>query len=350
MNSIFIKQAEILAIPAVEISDSDRLAPNPFVSVIVVTYNHEAYIAQNIEGILAQRSEFPFELIIGEDKSTDGTLEICLSYQKKYPDIIRLITWQENLGIGPNYLRCLGRARGEYIAFCEGDDYWIDPDKLTKQVALMEKYPDTSLCGARTRVLMEIPGREPVTELIGPEQGGTTYSLKDVLSGYLFHTSSFLLRKSTLQLTQHARSMVYPDGYLQCLSALKGSLRSIPDVVSVYRHHPKGVCIGGSINQHLDRCEAICRDLLDFVDGYNAYLVKCAWDVVQYRRCHHFVNQGRITEARTMARGLLGRLVRHDPKRALMLFFHVFLPKPYAIVKRWAVDAGHTKRIRRVIF
>src|SRR5208337_5507031 len=204
MKGSFITPDEMLAIPAQEISDPSQIAPEPLVSVIVVTYNHEAYIAQNIEGILAQQCHFPFELIIGEDKSTDRTLEICLSYQQKHPEVLRVVTWQENLGIGANYLRCLGRTRGKYLAFCEGDDYWIDPAKLTKQVALMEKWPETTLCGARTRVLMEIPGKKPIETLIG-QDSDIDYSLKDVLSGYLFHTSTFLLRKSTLLLPQQAR-------------------------------------------------------------------------------------------------------------------------------------------------
>ena len=108
MKGPWLTPEEMLAIPACEISDLSRMAPEPLVSVVVVTYNHEAYIAQNIEGILAQQCDFPFELIIGEDHSTDRTLEICLSYQQKHPEVIRVVTWQENLGIGPNYLRCLG--------------------------------------------------------------------------------------------------------------------------------------------------------------------------------------------------------------------------------------------------
>jgi glycosyltransferase involved in cell wall biosynthesis len=338
----------MLAVPAQEISDLRRMAQHPLVSVIVVTYNHEAYIAQNIEGILAQQCDFPFELIIGEDHSTDHTLEICLSYQQKHPEVIRVVTWQENLGIGPNYLRCLGRARGKYLAFCEGDDYWIDPAKLSKQVALMQKWPDTTLCGARTRVLMEIPGKKPVETLIGQDNRDIAYSLKDVLSGYLFHTSSFLLRKSKLLLPQQAWSMVYPDGCLQCLSSLQGSLRCLPDVVSVYRHHPRGVCIGGSIDLHLDRCEDICHMMLDIIeDERDERLVRNTLDVMQSRRCHHLINEGRISEARLMARKLLLRLAGHDLRRALQLLLHIGLPKPYALLRRLGQNARIAKYSRR---
>jgi len=350
MKGSFITQDEMLAIPAQEISDQSQIAPEPLVSVIVVTYNHEAYIAQNIKGILAQQCDFPFELIIGEDQSTDRTLEICLSYQQRHPEVIRVVTWQENLGIGANYLRCLGRTRGKYLAFCEGDDYWIDPAKLTKQVALMEKWPETTLCGARTRVLMEVPGKKPVETLIGQDNSDIDYSLKDVLSCYLFHTSTFLLRKSTLLLPPHARSMVYPDGFLQCLSALQGSLRCLPDVVSVYRHHPRGVCIGGSIDLHLDRCEDICHMMLDIIeDEGDERLVRRTLDVVHSRRCHHLINDGRTSEARSLARGLLPRLARHNFPRAVQLLLHVCLPKPYAYLRRVGKGVRITRYARRFL-
>ena len=145
-----ITREEMLAIPAVEISDLDKIAPEPLVSVILITYNHEAYIEQTLEGILAQQCDFPFELIITEDKSQDHTLEICLGYQKKYPQLIRVVTWRENVGLNSNFLRVWGRARGKYAALCEGDDYWIDAAKLAKQVAIMEESPETTLSGATT--------------------------------------------------------------------------------------------------------------------------------------------------------------------------------------------------------
>jgi glycosyltransferase involved in cell wall biosynthesis len=350
MKDMFITPEEMLAIPAVEISDLSRMAPAPLVSVVVVTYNHEAYIAQNIEGILAQQCNFPIELIIGEDHSSDRTLEICLSYQQKHPDVIRVVTWHENVGISANYLRVLGRAQSKFIAFCEGDDYWIDPAKLTKQVALMEQWPDTTLCGARTRVLREIPGKEPVETLIGPDRAGVTFSLKDLVGRYPFHTSTFLLRKSSLLLTQHFRSIIYPDGYLLCLSALQGSMRCIPDVVSVYRHHSHGLCIGGSLDDHFDRCEFLGNTMLDIVSGDDVLLVKRSLDIMNSRRCHHLINDGRIDEARRMAPVLCRRFVRHDFGRALLLFLHVYLPKPYASIRILCEDVGIAKYVKRFIF
>lgn len=117
----------------------------PLVSVHMVTYNHEPYIAQALEGVLQQKTSFPFELVIGEDCSTDGTREIVFDYQKKYPDIIRVITSDKNVGACKNSLRTEKACRGKYIAYCEGDDYWHHPQKLQKQVDYLENHPECGL-------------------------------------------------------------------------------------------------------------------------------------------------------------------------------------------------------------
>lgn len=136
-----------LSIPCIETSDVVQLCKHPVVSVHMLTYNHEPYIRQAIEGVMAQKTDFEFELVIGEDCSKDKTREICFEYQKKYPDKIRVLWWHENVSkYGGNLRRITAHCRGEFIAFCEGDDYWIDPLKLQKQVDAMRKYPNVGLC------------------------------------------------------------------------------------------------------------------------------------------------------------------------------------------------------------
>ena len=110
----------------------------PLVSVKMITYNHRQYIAKAIEGVLQQKTNFYFELVIGEDCSTDGTREIVLEYQEKYPDSIRVITSDRNIGVKMNSTRARKACRGKYIAWCEGDDYWHHHDKLQLQVGLLE--------------------------------------------------------------------------------------------------------------------------------------------------------------------------------------------------------------------
>ncbi len=350
MKGGFITRDEMLTIPAVEISDLSQISTAPLVSVAVLTYNHEAYIEQAIEGILAQQCDFPIELIIGEDNSKDRTLDICLDYQKTYPHLIRVVTWHENVGATANFLRIWGRTRGKYVAGCEGDDYWIDPAKLTKQVALMEQFPETSLCGAGTRVLNEIPGKIPTNAVIGPKRSSIKYSLRDVMTTYLFHTSTFMLRKSKLRFSANIRSLVYLDFYLTLLSAFHGSLRCLPDVVSVYRQHPGGIYTGSTTDLQYNHMVAVCEALLDIVDAHDAGYVKIALDHVQYGRIHHMIDDGRISEARQMAHGLLRRLTRQNLLKALLLFFHIGLPKSYAFIKQLGDNIGINRYFRGLLF
>jgi len=111
----------------------------------MITYNHENYIRDAIEGVLMQKTSFPIELVIGEDCSTDNTRAICIEYQQKYPEIIRLLLPEKNLGANKNFINTLAACKGKYIALCEGDDYWTDPYKLQKQVDFLENNPEYGL-------------------------------------------------------------------------------------------------------------------------------------------------------------------------------------------------------------
>lgn len=117
----------------------------PLVSVLVVTYNQEAYIEQTLESLLMQDCPFPYEILIGEDCSTDGTREICQSMASNYPDKIRLFLNEKNKGFITNYFDVLEHAQGMYLADCGGDDYWIRPDKLRRQVEILENHPEYSM-------------------------------------------------------------------------------------------------------------------------------------------------------------------------------------------------------------
>ena len=146
--------------PLTEISDPAVLAKIPLVSVFMLTYNHAPYIAQAIERVLHQERSFPIELVIGEDCSTDGTRDIVLNFQQKYPNVIRVITSEINVGGHKNGERVRKACRGKYIAFCEGDDYWHDPVKLNKQVDYLERHPECGLVYSDYDVYNEIYGEK----------------------------------------------------------------------------------------------------------------------------------------------------------------------------------------------
>ncbi|WP_324721942.1 glycosyltransferase family 2 protein [Salinimicrobium sp. HB62] len=132
---------------------SNSVPSEPLVSICVQTYQHVSYIKDCLEGVLKQKTNFPFEILVGEDDSTDGTRDICVEYAERYPDKIRLFLHhrQNNIYINGrptgrfNFIYNMSSARGKFIAFCEGDDYWVDPLKLQKQVDCLENNEDLVL-------------------------------------------------------------------------------------------------------------------------------------------------------------------------------------------------------------
>ena len=159
----------------------------PLVSIHMITYNQAPYIGQAIEGVLRQKVDFGVELVIGEDCSTDGTREIVLGYQAKYPDSIRVVTSDNNVGARKNSYRVMKACRGKYVAFCEGDDYWHHPGKLQKQVDYMESHSECGLIyssydvyHANSQKLIrnfikyrkwEMPKKAAISDIIGNENG-----------------------------------------------------------------------------------------------------------------------------------------------------------------------------------
>lgn len=132
---------------------------DPLVSVKMITYNHEPYIRKAIDCVLMQKMNFPFELVIGEDCSTDGTREIVFDYAKRYPDIIQVITSEQNVGMKKNGRRTGQACRGKYIAYCEGDDYWHRDDKLQIQVDYLESHPECGLVCSDYDVYNTVTGK-----------------------------------------------------------------------------------------------------------------------------------------------------------------------------------------------
>ena len=113
----------------------------PLISTVIPSYNRSNTVGQTIDSILSQQCDFPFEIIIGDDCSTDNAREVLLEFQQKYPDIIQLIFHEQNIGLGANWASCVKQCRGKYICNCDNDDYWHNPEKLQLQVDFMESHP-----------------------------------------------------------------------------------------------------------------------------------------------------------------------------------------------------------------
>jgi glycosyltransferase involved in cell wall biosynthesis len=146
-----------------EIINSNR--KNIKISVGIVTYNQEKYIAQSVEGVLNQKTNYSFEILIADDFSTDNTRNIILNYQKSYPDNIFLLLQKKNVGGRKNFIDLIKNLNGEYIALCDGDDYWTDPYKLQKQVDYLESHPDFAMCSHEVKIIYdEVEERNPFVE------------------------------------------------------------------------------------------------------------------------------------------------------------------------------------------
>src|SRR5438876_6786815 len=130
-------------------------------SVCLITYNHERFITQALESALAQKTSFEFEIVVGEDCSTDHTRQILVEYQQRYSNQIRLVPTEKNLGANRNFARTLQACRGQYIALLEGDDYWTDPTKLEEQVNFLDSHGECAICFHAVRVLHEDGNEAP---------------------------------------------------------------------------------------------------------------------------------------------------------------------------------------------
>jgi glycosyltransferase involved in cell wall biosynthesis len=131
------------------------MKPEPLVNIVMVTYNHEKYISQAIESVLMQNCSFKFQLIIGEDSSTDRTREICERYRDIYPEKIILMERKKNMGMAANYGQVFNVCTGKYIAILEGDDFYTDSNKLTKQIGILESNPEFGVIHSNYLVLYE---------------------------------------------------------------------------------------------------------------------------------------------------------------------------------------------------
>ena len=146
----------------------------PLVSIVCITYNHEQYLRQALEGFLMQECDFPYEIVLAEDCSTDGTREICREYAAKYPKIINYIWSENNVGAVENEARAIRAAKGKYIALCEGDDYWTDSKKLQMQVGFMESHPEYSVTFHRYKIHYED------TDIWQEDNAGWLFEGKDI--------------------------------------------------------------------------------------------------------------------------------------------------------------------------
>ena len=257
---IEVYEGDPMDIPCIETSDPERLCKHPVVSVHMLAYNHEPYIRQAIEGVMMQKTDFEFELVVGEDCSQDKTREICFEYQEKHPDKISVLWWHENVSkLGGNGFRTTAHCRGEFVAFCEGDDYWVDPLKLQKQVDIMHKHCNVSIVFTGSKILNQVTKKEREWNVgrRGYQNGlvtGKTLQLCSTFGAapkenpgdeFFIMTCTLMLRKKALQEARNLYDILkwrlaVGDVTLILAMATMGDGYYLPENTGVYRQTPTG--------------------------------------------------------------------------------------------------------------
>jgi glycosyltransferase involved in cell wall biosynthesis len=211
----------------------------PLVSIICITYNHARYIEQTLDGMLAQRTSFEFEVLVGDDRSSDGTAEIIRKYAEAHPQIVPVLR-ETNIGPNPNFQDLARRLRGKFVAICEGDDFWTDPDKLQKQVDFFDEHPEYTVCFHRARVLHE---DYPDVEEFFPEACGPEVSLQQLVHENCIQTNSVMYRwRFGPEHPFEIKSEIVPgDWFTHLLQAKVGRVGFLDDCMAVYRRHSMGM-------------------------------------------------------------------------------------------------------------
>lgn len=215
----------------------------PKVSVVVTTYNHEAFIAPAIESILAQQVNFDYEILVGDDCSTDGTRATLLELHRRHPDRIQLLLPDTNLGFHGNaiFVQLLARATGEYVALLDGDDYWLGSNKLQEQVDLLDRQRYLSMCFHEALHLRHDGSTLRYSDNFGYAFDRSVYTLHDIMFQNFVPTCAVLFRRGLVTLPTTFVTMPSGDWFLNVLNAVHGDIGYIDQTWGVRRAHPGGV-------------------------------------------------------------------------------------------------------------
>ncbi len=239
----------------------------PLVSVCMTTYNHEKYISQAIESVLCQRTTFSFEVVIGEDCSTDNTLVICRQYEAQYPDIVRVVASERNIGMHANYRRTIEACRGKYVAMCDGDDWFSDENKLQMQVEMIEK-TSTDMCYTRS-----LRRGEDGSSATYPE-GNLHTTLDDMLILNTAENCTTLALKSKIlkyygEVKPQTKGWLTDDLPMWLWFAATQKIVAIDRVTAVHRVLATSVSHSHKWNKQLDFCYSLDTIMLWFDEHYN---------------------------------------------------------------------------------
>lgn len=238
------------------------------VSVCMMTYNHESYIAQAIESVLMQRTDFKYELIIGEDLSTDKTRTICAKYAELFPDVVKLIPRTSNLGMVGNFVDTIAKCNTKYVALLEGDDCWVDPRKLQKQVDFLEREKGYSGCYHDAFVYYE-DAKDNKVRLFNKVAPPNPVTIEEYIKCWCVPTASLVFRREYLQVPDWFSKIYNWDWAIEIIMADKAPMYYMDEPMSVYRKHS-----GGNSFNPFYRNELTFKRLIDLLEILNVHLNK----------------------------------------------------------------------------
>lgn len=242
------------------------------VSVLIVTYNHEKYVERAIQSALDQKTNFDYEIVVGEDSSPDKTREIIASLQNQHPDKIRLLPPTDRLGMNRNYIRTLQECDGEYVAMLDGDDYWTCDTKLQKQVDFLDSHPECVMCIHRVTEISEPEGEELWVKPELSYEEITT--IKDLLFvNYIPNCSALFRNGITIDMPEGYDELGIPDWPMHILNAQHGHIGYIKETMAVHTRHSAGMW-SKLDNTHMLREDIKCYDYVrPYLDTkYHEYL------------------------------------------------------------------------------
>ena len=245
------------------------------VSIVCTAFNHERYIRQTLEGFLMQKTDFPFEVLISDDASTDNTAEIIREYELKYPEIIKPVYMKENQhnkGVACADI-LFKMVKTEYVAWCEGDDFWIDENKLQMQVDFMDAHPDYSLCAHAAYNCYEDGAF--MKEMFRPFQSSKTVTTEEAMSAWRFSTASLFYRTQMRpQIPAPFQGNAPSSDYSTVVYlALNGKVYYIDKPMCVYRRNSVSSLSRMNVNsmdRSLRTLSGLCA-LADRIDAYSEY-------------------------------------------------------------------------------
>lgn len=269
------------------------------VSVAMITYNHEEYIAKAIDSVLMQRTNFDYEIVIGEDCSTDSTRDIVTDYQKRYPDKFRLLLNEKNLGPFRNAKQTYESCQGTYVAVLDGDDYWTSPEKLQKQVDFLDNHPECAICFHDSLILHEDGSVEPTSYRPSQKEFST---VEDLLLDNYIPTASVMFRRGLFGgVPDWVGTLKMGDWPIHILNALHGKIGFIDQTMAVYVVHRGGVWSTKGWQDHalaiIDLFEALGRHLEPKYSRLISRILRWRYFTVSER----YENIDDLTNARTYA-------------------------------------------------